>query len=492
MIRTYSPQIEVRLIKTARRTELVPGVPVAARYGEITGIDLTPYLAEGEPVTIRQQLGGAGSWSLTLVDRMMPDEGETLYAMIEANDIIEIRMARSPHEYGHSGLPVVLRGFVSSIDRTRSNMGGHPHRRVHLAGSDFSKILDIIRIYYLNNSVVGDNILTELGFFEKYASLSDAKIMSAKEFAELVLDKVINPFIARLTRNSTGVIVGAQVLVQLEAEVTIEGTVSPLSVALFNDGSVRSFLSQFLDVGAFNEMFVDDRDTTSVLVIRPNRFVDLHGHLIQETDAALEDWLASIVDVPAVDIESISEGRTDAGVANYFWVNNFGWQIRDTIEVSQLAAAGNKDDYALMEYENASAARFGFRKMEVSSALGPPGGQYGDALQVPESKVETDRLIAWLTERRRILAEQNKDNAVLEDGQMTIAGNERVRRGGYVRAAFGGGDPSLHYVTAVTHSFVPFGPFKTSVSFERGTGFAARAQRQDAQYQSERNMKGTA
>jgi hypothetical protein len=358
-----------------------------------------------------------------------------------------------------------------------------------LAGTDFSKILDIIRIYYLNNSVIGDNIMGEFGLFQKYLGLGNAKMMSAQDFAQLVVEKIVNPFVARLTRNADGQEVGATVLAQMGTEVSIEGTVSPLSVALFNEGSVRQFLSQFLDVGVFNELFVDDRESQSVLVIRPNRFMDLDGNLIQANAAAQEE-ANDYVDVADKDIESITVGRTDAGVANYYWVNNYGWQIRDTIEVSQLAASSNVDQYALTDYVNANPARFGFRKMEVSSALGAPDQDYSDAMKADQSKSETDRLIAWLTERRRILAEQNKDNSILEDGQMVIAGNERVRRGMYVRANLGSVVGALHYVTTVTHQFIPNGSFKSTIAFERGTGFASRAERAEGSYQSERNLKG--
>lgn len=487
MIKTYMPKLEVGLIKTAMRSEVAPGRSAAPRYQSFTSLDLTDYLIAGEPVSTRHQLGNQpGTWNLTLADRPVNDHGESLYYLIEANDLIEIRMARSPHEYAGGRPPVVMRGFVSSVDRSRANFGGTVHRRVHVAGADFSKVLDIIRIYYLNNSAIGDNIMGELRFFQKYASESDAKIMSAKEFAELVLAKVVNPFIARLTRDAKGQEAGEAVLDQLVPEISIEGTVSPLSVSLFNDGSVRQFLSEFLDVGVFNELFVDDRENETALVIRPNRFLTLDGQPIQGPAMTDEEF----VTIPDRDIESITEGRTDQGVANYYWVNNHGWQIRDTIEVSQLAASGDVKQYALVDYINSSATRFGFRKMEVSSALGAPDQNYGDSMKAAQSRAETDRLITWLTERRRILAEQNKDNAILEEGTMTVGGNERVRRGMYVAAMFGEMVPALYYVTGVAHQMIPNGTFKTMITFERSTGFAGRATTDDGSYHAERNMKG--
>jgi len=604
-MKTFSPRAEVRLLKTARRSELGAGLQAAARYQQLESIDLTPYLMEQTPIDVVQYIGGgAGTWSMTLADRMMPEYKETLYALIEPMDMIEIRMARSPHEYqGKSGansykLPVTMRGFVSNIERHRSMSGGAPVRRIQVSGHDFGKILDILRIYYLNNSAIGDNILGELKFFHKYAGLDQAKIMGADEFVRLVLDKLINPFIDRLTVNASGDKVGAAVVRKLAAEVSIEGTVSPLGVSLFSDGSVRQFLDQFLDVGAFNELFVDDREDASVLVVRPNKFLnlsneaiqgaatpaptaspgkdnreaelaaaneelakakaewkvqdDLHWKLLADTQdrisrrdqalaagdrvgyeqyqseaemiyrraqtvgaeakalfekvkaaeakvAALQPGgtsapatlpgAAEAVVIPDVEIESMVEGRSDGGVANYFWVANSGWQVMEDITVKQLAAAGNAKDYALFDYINTNPARYGFRKMEVTSSMGPSNQSYGEALTADQSVSETDKRIAWLTKRRKILAEQNKDNAVLEFGHIAVQGNERIRRGMYVALQYGDYQ-ALYYVTSVRHRYVPFQSFKTILSFERGTGFVVRAQRAAGAYLAELNMKG--
>jgi hypothetical protein len=41
------------------------------------------------------------------------------------------------------------------------------------------------------------------------------------------------------------------------------------------DCSVEQLLASVFDVGAFNEMFIDDRDGEVVLVIRPNPYKDV-------------------------------------------------------------------------------------------------------------------------------------------------------------------------------------------------------------------------
>jgi hypothetical protein len=53
-----------------------------------------------------------------------------------------------------------MRGFVTSVSRSETMANGEPRRHVTIMGHDFGKLLQIIRIYYLNGSVVGDNILS--------------------------------------------------------------------------------------------------------------------------------------------------------------------------------------------------------------------------------------------------------------------------------------------------------------------------------------------
>jgi hypothetical protein len=62
---------------------------------------------------------------------------------------------------------------------------------------------------------------------------------------------------------------------------------------------------------------------------------------------------------------------------------------------------------------------------------------------------------------------------MLESGQITMAGNERVKvgRGLYLSR---GGNTGYYYAQSVVHNFQPFRSFTTSVSFSRGTGFLAR------------------
>lgn len=484
-MKTYIPKLEIRLVKTDKRKNISDSNAAASRFQNIGALDLTQFLPEGSPVQLQKSISSpSGSWGFSLVDRYIAEFGESLYALIEPMDIVEFRLARSPHEYSGTSLPVVMRGFVSSIIRSRTMSGDNPQRVVSVSGHDYGKILQILRIYYLNNSVIGDNILGNFRFFQKYAGLNNSKIMSGNDFARLVVDKVVNPYVETLTSNLSGSKVDAAVVSSFSLDCDIEGTISPNDVSTFNDGDVGQLLSRYLDIGAFNELLVEDRDDGVHLVIRKNPYLTPTGDPIQD-GASLET-----IDIDDSHIESITESRSDSGVANYFWVTNNAWQIIFNMPMRELANASATDEYALFEYPNTSAARYGFRKMEVSSEMGPDFQKYSDATSGQESSTEGDKLMEWLVSRRKILADQNKDNVVFEHGQMVLRGNEKIKVGQELRVKFGSSFTASYYVTGVAHQFLPFQSFKTIVTFERGTNFIERSQINSANYLSEMNMKG--
>jgi hypothetical protein len=598
MTAAYTPGIQIRLIKTAKRSTVGGQLAAASRYKDFTALDLTPYLAEGTAVTVQRSLASpAGGWGFQLVDRMVPGYDESLYALIEPQDAVEIRMAHNPADY-QGKLPIAMRGFVSRITRSRGiGPDGRPMRTVSISGHDYGKILQVLRIYYLVNSVVGDNITASLKLFQKYASYEDAKIVSAADFVLLLNDTVISTFIGALTKDANGEKVGAGSIIQsFTPQVSIKGLVSPQDIAAFEGGSMYDFLRTFLDIGAFNELLVEDTETSVDLVIRPNAFLGIDNKpiqsaqvagntaedpnkdkiaqlkkdgealrkeaaaimeesidllsetaaLISKRDAAakagdkegaaeyhaqaraklaaskvkkdealrkgaladaadaeaakLENGNASavdlslgvpVIDIPDTDLVNITESRSDDDVANYFWVENGAWQIINNMPMKELADAGKVADYALMEYANTASARFGFKKLETSSALGPDGLLGNDTATKAQVVNDSDLRLQWLVERRKILADQNKDNVVFESGQMLVRGNERIRRGGYVRVHYGDYS-ALYYVTNVVHQFVLYGACLTHVTFERGANFIARAQRDRAPYIAEMSLKGAA
>jgi len=488
-MKVFQPQVSVKLVKAIRRDKsggIVPGTAVASRYQNLASIDLTNFLGDnGSVQTSKSVREPAGGFTITLADKRHPQMLDTLYALIEPMDMVEIRFCRDPSSYKQPDLwpPIIMRGLVTTVSRSEAIPGGRPTRSITIAGQDFGKILQTIQIYYLYNSVVGDNVLHEFAFFQKYASASSAKIKSANEFVTEVVSNVINPYLSRLTALADGSAVSAKVINAWTPVVSIAGALTPDAVCSMNNISLHSFLSTLLDVGPFNELFVEDATDGINLVVRPAPFMDVAGNLIQGEMPAVN----SITDKEAL---SLSLSRSDQGVANYFWVSNSRFAFMGNEDQKAWASTGSPDSYLKFDYLNSQSAYYGFRKMEVESVLVDPGYGSIDAQTKDQLPAQNSKMTDWLSERRRILAESNKDNVIFEFGQMQVRGDERIKAGTYLRLNRANGVTSQFYVPQVNHSYTPFQGFLTNLTLERGTSFIERAKAGNPQYLLEVNAKG--
>ena len=596
-MRLYHPKISVMLYKSVKRQEIVPGVPVAtSRYAEQRAYDLTDWLGESSGVHLAKGVRDpAGAFSITLVDKPHKTLIETFYALIEPMDIVEIRMAHDPLEYAKPEqgyqLPVVMRGFVSQVTRTETMQGGKPNRAVVITGQDFGKILQIIQIFYLNGSAVGDNLLTELAYFHKYDLASGAKHKPAVEFLTDVLTRIINPYLKRIVMLANGqpskplakgetvekrrtvlrkkvsdqtidrkaekkkadalhlsalqhrvnmdsalasgdevgyaaekalmdddlrewkettnridgvseeIVETEEEIEQLESETnppattaafdvdmmggefSIKGTVSPWTVTKFNNDPLYRVLTSLLDVGPYNELFVEDREDSVVLVVRPAPFLDASFNAVQGV-------YPKTVTVISDDVVAISTSRRDAGVANYYWVDCSPWSLVSNEDAKMFAASGLPSSFIKFDYLNSDMKYYGVRKMEVNAALLPPGYAIADAPKKEKLQTETLNLQDWLDLRRKTLTEINKDNVVFESGTLRLRGNEKIKAGMQLEIQRGGSVYSSCYAVRVEHEFTPFGGFFTTVIFERGTGFIERSQQQEGVYRREIDGKG--
>lgn len=486
-VETRAPVVEVRLIKSRRRGEMAPGISADSRLSSLDAIDLTPMLSESGAIVINKGVRDpAGVFSITVSDQTATHQGrvlDTLYAMVEPLDLVEIRAAHNAQDYSE-GPPVVMRGIVSSVSRGEDISSGRPARTVTIAGQDFGKILQILQIYYLNNSVVGDNLLTEMRFFHKYAPGDQPKTRSACAFLQQVLGNVINPYLRKFTQFANGESVGAKVINSWRLSCSIAGSVSPYVLNSFNNVSVYQMLTSILDVGPFNELFVEDTKNDIRLVARPAPFLGPDGAPIQ----------GSVTDTITVDDRAIiaqSVMRSDAGVANYYWVSNQAWLLQTNQDAQRLASVGDPTTFILDGYINADPAFYGFRKMEVEQRLGPPGFAWGDARRKQSLEgVDIPSMADWLDRRRGLLARINRDNVVLESGTLKLVGDERIKAGMALKVKRGRREPSSWYVSRVQHHIQPFGSFITDVSVERGNDYILRNAAADAQYLQEINGGG--
>ncbi|MGR9106762.1 MAG: hypothetical protein ACU843_07500 [Gammaproteobacteria bacterium] len=389
---------------------------------------------------------------------------ESIYGLVEPMDLVEIKMAHNPSDYPN-GLPIVMRGFVTAVSRNEVMADGRPKRVITIGGQDYGKLFQILQIYYLANSTVGDNIVAGLKFFYKFFGPNEAKHMPAEEFVNTMLSDVINPYLAKLSAASESAIKS------FTPDITITGQVSPYTVTTFQDVPVYAMLRGVLDVGAWNELYVEDRDNSVALVVRPIPYKTPAGDFIQGT--------ADSANISSEDITLLNVTRTDQAVANYFWVMNTRWQILLNEDAKLAASQGPEDDFISFEYQNTSIEHYGIRKMEMESFLGPPGYSSGDSVKEAKLPNEKKTLSDWFSERRRVLKALNQDNVVFESGSMHIRGNEAIKAGMYVQVSRGTGQDITgeYYVHKIEHVFRPFVNFTSTAFFDRGTGFITRSRK---------------
>ncbi len=503
MIKTYDPQVKVVLLKGEARSSIsysdlnAPvGDDISDRYNAIGGqrIDLSPYLGDGGGVrTSKSVREPAGGFTVTLLDKMFTDYGamESLYGLIEPMDMVEIRFCHDSKMMLTDNcllewdgiIPIIMRGFVTEIRRDEAiGQDGRPTRRIVISGHDSGKILEIFMLYYLSNQALGQYYMSSIyNFLEKFGE-GFGVIRDAKGFLEELTKVVINPFFNLIV----GTVADKALRDGFVAECSASGSVAPQLLSNFNNVSLYQLMKSVLDVGVFNELYIEDRPSSIALVLRPCPYADTADRPIQSAPAVE-------VTVNDYDIQSISVSRTDHGVSNWFWVQNNHWNMVGDVPNQIQAQTANATSVMKWDYPNCAANKYGFRNLIENVSLGPPSGTDDKPTSSSEKTAQDNSTTAkWLESRRIMLGNLNKDNVVFETGTMRVKGDENIKAGVFIKVVGNTrkSKPNRYYAVSVDHDFVPFQGFFTTISFERGTGFINRAEDSLSPYNSEWDRGG--
>lgn len=478
-VKVRHPAIQVTLRKNVGRSTVDGKITVNERFsGQRRTVDLTPYLGEQGGVQISKSVREpAGGFSLTFADRINVDASDTVYGLIEPMDVIEFRMAGDAYKQPliatsgttPGGLPIVMRGIVSEVRRVESmGSNGQPQRSVVVTGQDYGKIWQILQI--VNSPFVDPdaNLITSFPFFARFGT--SMQTQNAETFVKDVFDKIVNPYIAKMATKS-GNSSSPLLAINTGGIQVADGVVSPFGVGSWQGGTIYSLLQQHCDVGSWNELFIEDREDGPYVVYRPNPFItaDRKNYIMP---VLVEP---EVVEISREDIVSITVSRSDANVANYFWIQSprFPMNADDTLRLMSFKA--NPSEVYMQGYGNNDPELYGFRRLDEATQQGGRNeSNGGNGVQDgPAHELGVANAIEWMNLRRRQLSNMNKDNVVLESGAMRLRGNEKIRAGVYLNLEHGNMQSS-YYVTSVTHEYVPFGGFFTSVQVERGTGFIDR------------------
>lgn len=459
-VTTYTPALEVTLVKMIARKD---GVAERFTKAERT-IDLTLFLGEAGQVQTTKSLQGeaSGGFTISFADDVDTTVKDSLYVLVEPMDLVEIRAAREPHLYAGDKLPLIMRGFVSSIRRTESmGQDGSPQRAIIISGHDFGKLWMIHAIWWELAEAAGRSALTTFGLL----ATTDFGIREydVSDFISTVCTKIMNDRVKDLRVFAKG----AQQVKDFIPDCTVkQGKLIPSVEQMLFNGPYWNVIKGASDA-PWNELFVRDEEDGPHLVFRPAPYRAVG----ESSNYILPDAVdPGTVDVGIDEVVQWDVTRGDSRVANYFWVEP------NTLNTAQFVTAMAIVDGSALDFEhgNNKPELFGEKKMQATTILQQNGAPVLPAeVDATARPAANQGYVEWYQQRRSELQAMNRDNSVFEDGAATIMGSERFVIGKYVRLTRGQ-VISEAYITTVSHTFQPLSTWQTVIQFERGTGFLER------------------
>lgn len=486
-IHDASPRISVRLYKTISRKTVDGQTAVSARYqGKDEYIELTDFMNLGSSVrTSKSVRQPAGAFSITFAD--MPQKSlqavaspsasslESVYGLVEPMDMIEIRMwngiGPAPVK-----LPIKMRGFVSDVQRGMAvDDEGRPQRQVVVSGQDYGKIWQMFQVIYLAAYADRQSLLTNFGLWELFG-VEAVNTMPAAEFIRKMVTGIINPFIDRFVPANS----------PMPREIKTGDSISVAHGVVNNSyqsaqGALYDIMKLHGDVGVWNELYVQDREDGVHCVYRPVPALkltpDKDGNRKIQEDAP-DPVYASI---PDSHIKRMTAVRTDADVANFYWVNNSRFDLIDDMQRKLEAIPKDDGKVSIKEYPNSAVKYYATRPMYAETQQGGDLVENMGSGQSPEKQAKrTVSQAEWLDYRRQAMVDMNQDNVVYERGTALVKGGPvrddgaPMQAGDYARFKVGRLE-YIAYVTQLDDEFNMFQSYTTTLTYERGEGFVERS-----------------
>ena len=492
-MKVYLPLINVTIWKINNRTSIGSGfdgteIPVSSRMSNRLKMDITANLDENSFVTTTRSVRGeVGSFSIRIADRIF-EGNDSLYGMVEPMDLVEIRMT---HDYVESGqdIPIIMRGLVSSVSRSEAvDNQGRPQRYVVISGHDQLKLMHMLRVNYYFLTETGQWFLDEFATFHHYAPDGVVKNSSVSDFMGGLVKSMVDKYIADI--NSLNPSITAKKIAPWGFDVSVDGVVSAAAISSVHDDSLYNLVKMVLDIGPYNEMYIDDMEEATWLIVRKIPFRDVEGTPIQGDTESM--------DIHSQDIVSEDVHRSDENVCNYFWAQNNKWGLQFAMDQRAAAAYGSTQEFVRYSYVNCLDKLYGKKKLELDSQLGPPtetGGRSliteSDVLHITPFHKQREDFGGWLAERRHLLAAMNQDNVIFEQGTLRLRGNHFIKPGMYLVLYRGPTQVrrGMVYAHTVTHEYNTFVGYFTTIKFDRGTTFIERLQRTRTPYTEETEVQ---
>lgn len=460
-VQVYTPEFTVTLSRIVQRE----GGDINSGFRSISTVDLTPYLGTAGVVRTSKSVNqAAGGFVVVFADKIAPEIADTAYGLIEPMDMIEIRASRQPYLFRGSKMPLIMRGFVSSITRSESVADdGRPIRSVIVNGQDSGKL------WMINNILFEIALTTDSPYLSTFrlqaATGIDVFTLAVNDFMQQIVDKVMNPKIDQLNAFAHSQVKPFSFIGSVK-----KGLVLPQLIESMDLIPIWALAESFADK-PWNELFIRDHEDGPVLIFRPVPYKNISDQSFILADDGAED--PGTVEVSDDDVVSLEVARSDMRVANFFWTPPGQSQLDTNGEVT---AAALQNGYPLdFNYGNNHPAIFGVRRMQVETRLQPE--EVTDSVNLlprGDRQSAVGNVIGWAQHRSQQMALLNRDNSAFEEGSAVVKGSENFIIGQYFRL-LRGSMRSEYYITDVMQSMAPLSTWSTSLQLIRGTGFVDRS-----------------
>jgi hypothetical protein len=335
---------------------------------------------------------------------------------------------------------------------------------VVLVGQDSGKLLDIYRVLFQFAIATHNESYIETFKLQAMTGIA-TEVMGVSAWMRAIVSQVVNPKIEKMGAFTHQTMKPFKT----DAIVVPDGLVAPQLAASIDSVSAWQLMEIFADK-PWNELFVRDLEDGPQLVFRPApyRSYDDGSYILP---GATDPGTAAI---DIADVLSLSVARSDARVANFYWVDVGTTQMDSAQAVSMMALA---QGWPLdLNHDANIPAVFGERKMEARTNLMPGSlTKPFNKLSQGERPAAANGWVDWQHVRGRQLLLMNQDNSVFEEGSTLVRGNEDFAVGLYLQITRGD-LVSQQYISSVAHQMAPLAGWTTQIGFIRGTGYKQRTE----------------
>ena len=428
-----------------------------------------------------------GTFSITFVPK------QKWFTNIHVFDFVEIQMAGAGEK-----LKIVMRGLVDSVNKTES-WEGEPQRQITVSGRDLGCLLTDFKVFYIpalapiealkmkimpwseSSQKTGDVGMIFDYIWEKLGKYIDLKYGANKKWTQL-LDHGASSMFPQ--DDDTGIF-----------------------YLLGYEGDFWGAFCKFLDK-PFHELFIYDAPDKSYLIMRPSRLKDAQGNLSKSVTDVMKkgaiyttykNYERTYKDPKNAEGEryAIEKQKVDGSIMypNDFYVpkeNKISISVAKNMSEVYTSYFTRPLSEAVMKMgfiaqcinpwvdqpencENpffqldpnypACIDKYGYRPLEAGTVFVDLGlGKLDASLQnMTQEEIVEKGLIGKTIRKNRHMVAWFMHNEFLLSGNMEIRGTNKAIIGTYVTD-----DEAEYYVEGVTHNFVLFQGFTTSLRITRG------------------------